>query len=72
MAADLQLLGIERPTGARSLLARIDPRPPVRRLKVAWQVGRLRAALPGLARDLVEEIDEMLADVPELVAAVGP
>ena len=41
VAADLQLLGIERPTGARSLLARIDPRPPVRRLKVAWQVGRL-------------------------------
>ncbi len=66
VAVDLQLLGIERPTGARSLLARIDPRPPMRRLKVAWQVGRLRAALPGLARDLVEEIDEMLADVPEL------
>ncbi len=66
VAADLQLLGIERPTGARSLLARIDPRPPVRRLKVAWQVGRLRAALPGLARDLVEDIDEMLAGVPEV------
>jgi pyruvate,water dikinase len=36
----------------------------VRRLKVAWTVGRLRAALPALARDLVEEIDDMLADVP--------
>jgi rifampicin phosphotransferase len=66
VAADLQLLGFERPTGARSFFARIDPRPPVRRLKVAWQVGRLRAALPGLARDLVEEIDEMLAEVPEM------
>jgi pyruvate,water dikinase len=66
VAADLQLLGVEQPTGARSLLARIDPRPPVRRLKVAWQVGRLRAALPGLARDLVEEMDAMLAEVPAI------
>jgi pyruvate,water dikinase len=66
IAADLQLLGVERPTGARSFFARIDPRPPVRRLKVAWKVGRLRAALPGLARDLVEQIDEMLAEVPDL------
>jgi pyruvate,water dikinase len=68
IAVDLQLLGVEKPTGARSLLARIDPRPPVRRLKVAWQVGRLRAALPGLARDLVAEIDEMLAEVPAMDA----
>ena len=66
VAADLQLLGLEQPTGARSFFARIDPRPPVRRLKVAWSVGRLRAALPGLARDLVEEIDDMLAEVPDL------
>jgi len=65
VAADLQLLGVEVPTGrARSIWAKIDPRPPARRLKVAWQVGRLRAALPGLARDLVEDIDGMLADVP--------
>jgi pyruvate,water dikinase len=64
VAADLELLGVERPTGARSFLARIDPRPPMRRLKVAWQVGRLRAALPGLSRDLIAEIDEQLAEVP--------
>ncbi|GIU86450.1 MAG: hypothetical protein KatS3mg009_0965 [Acidimicrobiia bacterium] len=64
VAADLELLGIERPTGARSLFARIDPRPPARRLRVAWQVGRLRAALPALARDLLAEVDEQLAAVP--------
>lgn len=65
VAADLQLLGIERPAGkARSLWAKIDPRPPIRRLKVAWSVGRLKAALPALARDLLDEIDDMLAEVP--------
>ncbi|HEX5616100.1 MAG TPA: PEP/pyruvate-binding domain-containing protein [Acidimicrobiia bacterium] len=66
VAADLELLGLEQPTGARSFFARIDPRPPVRRLRAAWQVGRLRAALPGLARDLVEDIDEQLSAVPPL------
>lgn len=67
VAADLELLGIEQRAGrARSLFARIDPRPPARRLKVAWQVGRLRAALPDLARDLVHEIDDQLADVPAI------
>jgi len=65
VAADLELLGIEQPKGkARSLWAKINPAPPVRRLKVAWSVGRLRAALPALARDVIEEIDEQLADVP--------
>jgi pyruvate,water dikinase len=66
VAVDLEALGVEKSTGARGFFARIDPRPPVRRLKVAWSVGRLRAALPALARDLVEEIDDMLADVPDL------
>jgi pyruvate,water dikinase len=64
VAVDLELLGVELPAGARSFFAKIDPRPPARRLKVAWQVGRLRAALPGLARDLVEEIDAQLGAVP--------
>ena len=67
IAADLELLGVERPPGrARSLWARLDPRPPVRRLNVAWSLGRLTSALPRLARDIVETIDEMLADVPPL------
>jgi len=67
VAVDLQLLGIERPAGrARSLWAKIDPRPPLRRLNVAWSAGRLTAALPRLTRDIVEVIDEMLAEVPPL------
>ncbi|HEV3495288.1 MAG TPA: PEP/pyruvate-binding domain-containing protein, partial [Actinomycetes bacterium] len=49
VAADLDLLGDgDQPT---STLRRLDPRPPIRRLVAAWRVGRLRAALPGLASD---------------------
>lgn len=60
-AADLDLLGV---TGRRrSFLARIDPRPPARRLKAAWRTGRLRAALPGIASDLVAGADAELASV---------
>src|SRR5690606_34571487 len=33
------------------LAGRLDPRPQVRRLLSAWRIGRLRAALPGLAED---------------------
>jgi rifampicin phosphotransferase len=65
VAADLELLGLERTGGrARSLWAKVDPRPPLRRLKVAWSVGRLRAALPALARDTLGDVDRLLADVP--------
>ena len=54
VAADLDLLGGEPPT---STLRRLDPRPPMRRLVAAWRVGRLRAALPSLAADLVAKVD---------------
>lgn len=37
-----------------------------RRLRSAWRVGRLRAALPALARDLVERTDAELRRVPPL------
>jgi phosphohistidine swiveling domain-containing protein len=60
-AADLDLLGIA--SGKRSLWARFDPRPPARRLKAAWRTGRLRAALPGLASDLVARADHELSTV---------
>ena len=40
-AADLALLGVDAPR--RGLLRRFDPRPPARRLRAAWRVGRLRA-----------------------------
>jgi len=60
LAADLDLLAARQPS--RSLLRRLDPRPPVRRLVAAWRVGRLRAALPALAEDLVATADaELLA-----------
>lgn len=60
-AADLGLLGVapER----RSVLARLDPRPPALRLRAAWRTGRLRMALPGLAADLVERADSELSSV---------
>jgi pyruvate,water dikinase len=64
VAADLGLLGA-RP-GPSSLWSRLDPRPPLRRLGCAWTVGRLRAALPGLARSMTASVDAELAAVPAL------
>ena len=49
-AADLDLLGADGPR--RGVLRRLDPRPPARRLRAAWRVGRLRTALPDLGVDL--------------------
>ena len=63
-AADLAAIGAD--TEAGGLFRRIDPRPPARRLRAAWRVGRLRHALPQLAADLVHEVDADLLDVPEL------
>ncbi|MGH9164385.1 MAG: PEP/pyruvate-binding domain-containing protein, partial [Acidimicrobiales bacterium] len=64
VAADLALLGVD--AGPRRFLARFDPRPPARRLRAAWRVGRLRAALPALATQLVDEVDGRLLEVPDL------
>ena len=62
VAADLELLGAtDSPT---SFARRLDPRPPARRLVAAWRVGRLRAALPALADDLLATADNDLLDVP--------
>jgi len=65
-AADLALLGPD--TERHGFVARLDPRPPVRRLVAAWRVGRLRAALPALAADLVSRADAELLGVPSLAA----
>lgn len=66
VAVDLELLGLHRRVrGARAV---IDPRPGMRRLRVAWRVGRLRASLPALALDLVERVDVHLAGVPSVSA----
>ncbi len=64
VAADLDLLGAA--DGPTSLVRRLDPRPPARRLVAAWRVGRLRAALPALADDLLATADRDLLDVPDL------
>ncbi|MFL6206137.1 MAG: PEP/pyruvate-binding domain-containing protein [Acidimicrobiales bacterium] len=63
-AVDLDLL--EGGRARRRGLALLDPRQPARRLRVAWQVGRLRAGLPGLIDDLVAALDRDLAGVPAL------
>ena len=62
--ADLGHLGVA-PVRHR-ILARLDPRPPARRLRSAWRTGRLGRALPTLARDVIERVDTDLADVPRL------
>ena len=60
---DLDLL---EPPGRRHGLEILDPRPPLRRLRVAWQVGRLRAGLPVLVEGLIRDLDRDLAAVPSL------
>ena len=64
VAADLDLLGLS--TRRRGPWSRLDPRPPARRLKAAWRVGRLKVALPALANDLVAEVDADLRSIPPL------
>jgi phosphohistidine swiveling domain-containing protein len=63
-AVDLDLL--EALPRRRSMIARLDPRRPARRLAAAWRVGRLRAALPGLAQDLVGRVNDELAAIRAL------
>lgn len=63
-AVDLRALGADGPSGG--ILRKLDPRPPARRLRAAWRVGRLRRALPDLALDLVDHVDADLAAVPVL------
>jgi pyruvate,water dikinase len=61
VAVDLDLFGAS--TSTRRGLARLDPRPPTRRLVAAWRVGRLRAALPGLARHMLARADAELTNL---------
>ncbi|MFJ9243337.1 PEP/pyruvate-binding domain-containing protein [Streptomyces sp. NPDC101776] len=69
-AADLRLLGAAPPR--RRWLALLNPAPGARRLGAAWRVGRLTAALPGLAADLVADVDRRLAHVPAPGGLPGP
>ncbi|ONK14018.1 PEP/pyruvate-binding domain-containing protein [Streptomyces sp. MP131-18] len=60
--ADLALLGLVPPR--RGLAARLNPGPPLRRLRAAWRVGRLRVVLPQLATALQADVDRQLAEAP--------
>ncbi|WP_329364107.1 PEP-utilizing enzyme [Streptomyces sp. NBC_00669] len=57
-AADLLLLGAV--PAAHPVLNFINPAPGARRAAAAWRVGRLRTALPLLARDLMADVDRQL------------
>lgn len=70
VAADLELLGAS-PVKA-SLARALDPRRPARRLLAAWRVGRIRASLPGLARDTIRRVDRELVSMPPLSALSDP
>ncbi|HEX7132245.1 MAG TPA: PEP-utilizing enzyme, partial [Iamia sp.] len=64
VAIDLHLAG-EIPPRHR-LAHRLNPVPALRRLRAAWRVGRLRAALPALADTLLDRADADLEAVPPL------
>lgn len=59
VAVDLEITGEITPDPT-SLLARLDPRPAVARVRTAWRIGRLRAALPDLALDVIDRTDKEL------------
>lgn len=65
VAADLEVLGAATPR-ARSARDWLDPRRSGRRLLAAWRAGRLRAALPALATDVLHRADADLVGVGEL------
>ncbi len=64
LAVDLSVM--PQPDGRRGFPAVLDPRPPLRKLMAAWRVGRLRAALPSLAADLIATADRDLLAVGEV------
>jgi pyruvate,water dikinase len=64
VAIDLRLAGELVPKV--TLGSRLNPIPAARRLRGAWRVGRLRAALPGLADNLLQRVDRDLEAVPDL------
>jgi phosphohistidine swiveling domain-containing protein len=59
---DLELFGEARPR--RSIGQALAHR--VRRISASWRVGRLRTALPALARTEVDDVDALLGAVPPL------
>ncbi|WP_411148870.1 PEP/pyruvate-binding domain-containing protein [Streptomyces sp. A30] len=68
-AADLRLLGTATPR--HRWLALLNPAPGARRLGAAWRMGRLTAALPGLATDLIADVDRRLTEIPSPATLSG-
>lgn len=64
VAMDLRLAGEITPK--HGLVHKLNPFPAVHRLRGAWRVGRLRAALPSLAEHLLDRVDADLEAVPAL------
>jgi pyruvate,water dikinase len=64
VAIDLRLAGEIRPK--HTVVHKMNPIPAARRLRQAWRVGRLRAALPRLAESLLDRTDADLEAVPPL------
>ncbi|HET8931087.1 MAG TPA: PEP/pyruvate-binding domain-containing protein [Acidimicrobiales bacterium] len=64
VAIDLELAGEIRPK--RAWWSRLNPVPPVRQLRAAWRVGRLRAAVPDLGEHLLAQVDADLEALPSL------
>ena len=60
VVCDLDLLDPAPPSTLRRIF---DPVPTIRRLRVAWRMGRLRAALPLLARAAISRADAALTAV---------
>ncbi|WP_419993275.1 PEP/pyruvate-binding domain-containing protein [Streptomyces boninensis] len=67
--ADLRLIGAAPPR--HRVLHFLNPVPPARRAGAAWQLGRLRAALPLLALDLLADVDRQLASFPTPADMLG-
>ena len=63
VAIDLELAGEDR---RRRRWYHLDLGGRAREARATWRVGRLRGALPALARDLLRHSDDLLADVGPL------
>ena len=64
VAIDLRLAGEITPKNG--IWQKLNPIPAAHRLRGAWRVGRLRAALPRLAENLLDSVDADLEAVPAL------
>ena len=64
VAIDLRLAGEIPPKHTK--LHKLNPIASIRRLRGAWRIGRLRAALPRLAEHLLDRTDADLEAVPSL------